>query len=141
MKKFFSFLLVVVSLVFVSGNLAGCGESPKPAKNGKPGWILNPNLNGKRGAIGVAGRTYDQRVSTQRKLAIERALDELAMQQGVKVELSMQKEEHVRNDHASTSMDTASTYKTTNTNAITAHIEDVWEDPMTNEIYVWLVLD
>ena len=133
--------LTVLLLGSTAVGFMGCGgESPKPA-NTKPAWILNPNLNGKKGAIGVAGRTYDQRISTQRKLAIQRALDELAMQQGVRVELSMSKEEHVSNNSASTSMDSHSTYKTTSPNAISAHIEDVYKDPFTGEIYIWLVLD
>jgi len=53
----------------------------------------------------------------------------------------MQKEEHLKNEHASTSMDSTSSYKTTSGSAITAHIEDVWQDPYTGELYVWLVLD
>lgn len=122
--------------------LNGCASNPAPqVQSTKPAWILNPNLNKKVGAIGVAGRTYDQRISTQRKLAIQRALDELAMQQGVKVKLAMEKEERVTNDQASTSMESKSTYKTTSSDAITAHIEAVWQDPLTSEIYVWLVLD
>ncbi len=139
MRKFLSFLVAALFTV-AALSVTGCGESPKPA-NAKPAWILNPNHGWKKGAVGVAGRTYDQRVSTQRKLAIQRALDELAMQQGVKVELSMQKEEYVRNESVSTSMDSTSSYKTTGSDAITAHIEDVWEDLLTNELYVWLVLD
>lgn len=140
MRAFFSLFLVVL-LGSTALVVSGCGESPKPQKGAKPAWVLNPNYDGKKGAVGVAGRTYDQRVSSQRKLAISRALDELALQQGVKVELSMQKEEHLRNQSASTSMDTNSNYKTTNNSAITAHIEDIWQDPYTGELYVWLVLD
>ncbi len=140
MRSLFALFLVVLlggAAFFVSG----CGEIPKPQKGAKPAWILDPNFNGKRGAVGVAGRTYDQRISTQRKFAISRALDELAMQQGVKVELSMKKEEHLKNEHSSISMDSTSSYKTTSDSAITAHIEDIWQDPYTGELYVWLVLD
>ncbi len=121
--------------------LSGCNETPKLQESGKPGWVLNPNYNGKHGAVGVAGRTYDQRFSTQRRLAITRALDELALQQGVKVELSMKKEEHLHNQSASTSIESKSNYRTTNGSAITAHIEDIWQDPYTGDLYVWLVLD
>jgi len=135
-------LFKITLIITVITSIIGCNNSPKPAvESSKPTWIVNPMQNGKVGAVGVAGRTYDQRISTQRKLAIQRALDELALQQGVKVELSMQKEEHVTNDIASTKMDTSSKYKTTNSNAITAHIEDVWQDKITGELYIWLVLD
>ena len=141
MRNLVSFLLVI-SLGMAGLFISGCGSaSPKLQKDGKPEWVLNPNVGGKRGAVGVAGKTYDQHVSSQRKLAISRALDELAMQQGVDVKLSMQKEEHMQNEHSSTSIDMHSDYKTKNASAITAHIEDVWQDPYTGELYVWLVLD
>jgi hypothetical protein len=134
---------VVVGTLLVVGFLSGCGGSaPAPTeKSARPSWILNPNQDGKTGAVGVSGKTYDQKVSTQRKQAISRALDELALQQGVKVELSMHKEEHLKNSSASTSVDSSSDYKTTSTDAITAHIEDVWQDNITGELYIWLVLD
>ncbi len=129
-------VLFSISIFFIACN------NPKPkVQSSKPEWILNPNYNGKVGAVGVAGRTYDQRVSTQRKLAIQRALDELAMQQGVKVKLKMKKNELVKNDSVSTTTTTKSEYETTNNSSITAHIEDVWQDKITGEIYIWLVLD
>ena len=131
-------LFIGISIIFV-----GCNQSSPKIKNSysKPAWILNPNLDGKIGAVGVAGRTYDGKISTQRRLAIQRALDELAMQQGVKVKLSMTKREIEANGSVSTSSDTISNYKTTNNSAITAHIEDIWEDKITGELYIWLVLD
>jgi hypothetical protein len=135
-------LFKITLIITIITSIIGCNNSPKPVvESSKPTWIVNPMQNGKVGAVGVAGRTYDQRISTQRKLAIQRALDELALQQGVKVELSMQKKEHVTNNIVSTKMDTSSKYKTTNSNAITAHIEDVWQDKITGELYIWLVLD
>jgi hypothetical protein len=143
MKKFI-FKLFVISMGIGGLLLGGCGEtSVKPAYNKykKPEWILNPNLNGKVGAVGVAATTYDQKISTQRKLAIQRALDELALQQGVKVELDMNKKEHIENDTLSTSMDVKSSYKTTNNTKMKAHIEAIWQDPSSDEIYIWLVLD
>ena len=140
MKSFYKLLFYVTFLVIGSVMISGCGETPRPA-NAKPAWILNPNQNGHIGAVGVAGRGYDMRVSTQRKLAIQRALDELALQQGVKVKLSMQKEEHLRGNKATVAMDSTGTYQTTNNGAISAHIEDVWEDKISGEIYIWLVLD
>ena len=140
MKKIFKFIFLSFLIISTASFITSCNSNPQP-KSSKPGWILNPNKDGKIGAIGVAGNTYDQRVSTKRKLAIQRALDELALQQGVKVKLSMHKEEHLRNNSSSTAVDSSSNYKTTNTNAITAHIEDVWQDKMTGELYIWLVLD
>ena len=134
-------LLRISTLILALLLLGGCALLTPKSSGGKPAWVLNPNQGGKVGAVGVAGKTYDQRLSTQRKLAITRALDELAMQQGVEVSLSMTKQEHLSNNKASTSMDVDSRYKTSNDSAITAHIEAIWKDPYTNELYVWLVLD
>ena len=121
--------------------VSGCGEQPAPAPstNQEPSWILNPNQDGKIGAIGVAGLTYDQMVSSQRKLAITRALDELTLQKGVKVEMTMDKEETLSHGQSTTKLNAKSNYKTSST--VTAHIEKVWKNKLTNELYIWMVLD
>jgi uncharacterized lipoprotein YajG len=135
MKNFLLFALLLIAL------LAGCGEQPSPTRyvNQEPSWIMNPNQDGKNGAIGVAGVTYDQRVSSQRKLAITRALDELTLQKGVKVELTISKEESLAHGESTSTLNEKSDYNAAAT--ITAHIEKVWQNKLTNEIYVWMVLD
>ncbi len=100
---------------------------------------MHANQGGRTGAIGVAGRTYDQSFSTQRKLAIARALDELSLQQGVEVKLKMQKSEQSTNADSHTQINEQSSYSASN--SVTAHIEDVWMDKNTDEFYVWMVLD
>ncbi|MCW9026347.1 MAG: hypothetical protein OQJ77_03440, partial [Thiovulaceae bacterium] len=92
MKLFFYGFIIALSF-------SAC-MNPQPEKlkcENKP-WILNPNLNGNIGAVGSAMRTYDQKASSQRKLAITRALDELSLQKGVKVNLNMEKRETVANE-------------------------------------------
>ena len=128
----FSFLLAL----FFSGCVQPLPEDPKDVQ---PAWVLNPSLNGKTGAIGTANRHY-KGLAFQRELAIIRGLDELALQQGVKISLSIEKRDKVVNDSATVSMDTKGSYST-NTENITAHIEDVWKDPISDEIYIWLILD
>ena len=123
-----------VLLIFI---FAGCNQ-PAPKKS-EPSWVLNPNQNGKIGAIGVAGKTYEQTLSSQRKLAITRALDELTLQQGVKVDLQISKSEVLTNDNLSTKMDTQSDYSAKS--SITAHIEDVWKDKQKDLLYIWMVID
>ena len=118
--------------------LTACSSGPTP-NSGTPEWVSHPNPNGKIGAIGVAGRTYDQHFSSQRKLAITRALDELSLQQQVKVQLHMQKKEHSTANRSSVQIDENSNYTTDH--SITAHIEDTWMDPETNQFYVWMLLD
>ncbi|NCO00858.1 MAG: hypothetical protein GW906_03400 [Epsilonproteobacteria bacterium] len=130
-----------VSLLLFSLLLMGCNSQPAPTtnKSAEPSWIMNPNQDGKSGAVGVAGRTYDQKTSTQRKLAITRALDELTLQRGVKVQLSMNKKEIVENERSSTHLDQQSSYDASST--LTAHIEQAWKNPLTGDIFVWMVID
>jgi len=129
-------LIIVALLLFFTA----CSSTPEPKNpHERPLWVFQPNVNGKTGAVGVAGRTYDQLVSSQRKLAIERALDELSLQMKVKVELSMHKEEVVTNSKAHLSTHDKSHYTANNT--LTAHIQEVWMDRESNQLYVWMVLD
>ena len=133
MKRLLSSFLV---LLFV---LAGCNSQPAPKTSSVPSWILNPNQNEKSGAVGSSMRTYDQKTSTQRKLAITRALDELSLQRGVKVAMSLTKQESYKNGNGSSQMNVGANYQTKNT--ITAHIEEVYEDKVSGELFIWMVLD
>lgn len=133
--------IFLASFVLLLLLLSGCSSQPEVKKNNnyEPSWVMNPNQDGKSGAIGIAGRTYDQKPSSQRKLAITRALDELTLQQGVKVQLSINKEEVVNNDRSTTHLDQQSSYDASST--VTAHIEEVWTNPLSGEIYIWMVVD
>ena len=137
---------VVVSLCFTFLVFVGCDSQPTPSKeqgvsrvDSTPSWILNPNQNGKVGAVGSSMRTYDQKLSTQRKLAITRALDELSLQQGVKVKMSLIKNETYKNERGSSTMNVNSSYKTNN--SISAHIEAVYQDKLSGELFIWMVMD
>lgn len=129
--------LSLLSLMFFSG----CGQQPHPksAECEDKAWMLNPNSNGKIGAVGSAMRTYDQKTNSQRKLAITRALDELSLQKGVKVSLNMNKQETVKNERSTTTLESKSTYNTNN--KITAHIEDACISKSSGEFFVWMLLD
>ena len=135
MKYFLT--LSFLSLIFFSG----CGQQPRPIseKCEDRAWMLNPNSNGNIGAVGSAMRTYDQKTNSQRKLAITRALDELSLQKGVKVSLSMNKQEIVKNERSTTTLESKSTYNTNN--KITAHIEDACKNKTSGEFFVWMLLD
>ena len=104
-----------------------------------PTWVITPSMDGHRGSVGVAGRTYDQSVSTQRKLAIKRALDELSLQTKVRVKLHMTKEETATKSKSTVRTTDQSTYSANA--SITAHIQDAWMDRSSHELYIWMVLD
>ncbi|WP_321779193.1 hypothetical protein [Sulfurimonas sp.] len=131
-KLLSSFLLLFV--------LVGCNSQPAPsASNGTPTWILNPNQDGKNGAVGSSMRTYDQKMSSQRRLAITRALDELSLQRGVKVQMSMTKQESYTNGKGNTRINVGANYQTNN--MITAHIQKIYQDKISGELFVWMVID
>jgi hypothetical protein len=130
-------LLTFIVLLLLSG--CSFGSLEQEYVSVKPAWVSNPNMGEKTGAIGVAGRTYDQKESTKRKLAISRALDELTLQKGVKVQMSMSKHDIVKNSVATSSMDVKSEYKAGS--SVTAHIQEIWRNPLTDELFVWMVMD
>ncbi|MFT7003277.1 MAG: hypothetical protein ACJAWW_000623 [Sulfurimonas sp.] len=123
-------------LIFI---LAGCSTQPAPTKSFMPTWILNPNQDGKNGAVGSSMQTYDQKTSTQRKLAITRALDELSLQQGVEVNMNLTKQESYKNGNANTQMDVNASYQSKS--KITAHIEKIYQDKISGELFIWMVMD
>lgn len=129
-------ILSLVTLLLLV--LTGCSQPEPTNSNTPPSWIMNPNQNGKVGSVGTAYR-HHKGLSFQRRLAITRALDEMALQQGVKVTLSMTKKENITNQNVSSKMDVDSTYKANST--LKAHIEEVWQDKNTQEYFIWLVLD
>jgi len=133
MNKFF----LLVTLLLLS--FTACSQQAPVARNPKPSWTINPNEDGNIGAVGVASRTHDQKISTQRKYAITRALEELSLQQGVKVNLRIKKKETLNNGRVNKSMNVDSSFETTTT--VTAHIKSAWQDKSTSEIYVWMVMD
>ena len=131
-------LLITILIAF---SLSGCGSSePKPpVKCEKRAWMVNPNQDGKTGAVGSSMRTYSGSNNSQRKLAITRALDELSLQQGVKVNLNIDKRDLVTNNKSSTSMDTKASYSASN--KVTAHIVDACKSNSSGEFFVWMVMD
>ena len=132
-KTFFSlFFILFISL--------GCSShSNKPILVIEPAWLYKPNLNGKTGAVG-SSKPHFKGTTLQRRVAISRALDELAMQSGVKVgNIIMRKERSSALGGSS-----STTVHSTQTSAgvlINAHIEEIWVNPRNKEMHIWLVAD
>ena len=135
----------VFSLFFL---LIGCTNSNVETKtketlyniNGYPKWIANPTLNGKYsyGAAGIAGRSH-KGPSHQRKLAVQRAIEELAAQIETNVVSETISQDVVTNQSASYKSETLSTYKI-NKN-ISGKIMDTWEDTRNSQLYIWMVVE
>ena len=133
MYKLF-FISLIVSLSF-----SACQSKYKSIPINKPTWINSPQKEGKVGAIGSAMPHFKGKTA-QRKLAISRALDELAQQSGVQVQSSIIRNEKRSGKQTQSSAEVFTIQNSAN-ETIHAHIEKTWTNPRTKEVYVWLVAD
>lgn len=134
--------------IFLLFLFMGCTNSnitSQPKENlydmtGYPKWIASPTLDGKYsyGAAGIAGRSY-KGPSHQRKLAVQRAIEELAAQIETNVISETISQDIVTNQSASYKSETLSTYKI-NKN-ISGRIMDTWEDTKNSQLYIWMVVE
>ncbi|WP_345993289.1 hypothetical protein [Sulfurimonas sp. HSL-1716] len=132
--------VVLLSLLLLL--FPGCSYEAAPAKkqlSTYPAWINNPCLGGVTGSVG-SSLPHFKGPAYQRKLAISRALDELALQKGVEIDLVAKREQTSKNDNVRSTSDIQSEQRVTNSK-VTAHIEATYTDPQTKELFVWMVLD
>ena len=127
---------IIISFVFVF-SLIACSSSKVPIV--EPSWLYKPNLNGKTGAVGSSKPQFKGK-TVQRRVATSRALDELAQQSGVEVGNIIMRNEKSTATGGTSSTKVTSTQKTSGV-MIHAHIEEVWTDPRSKEMHIWLVAD
>ncbi|MEA1919967.1 MAG: hypothetical protein U9N52_09020 [Campylobacterota bacterium] len=128
-----TFLLSLILVIFTA-----CATR-KPVVVTKPQWISAPYIDNEIAAVGSAHIHYKGKTA-QRKLAISRALDELALQKGVKVKTFSARHDQKAGARVSAKSDIYS-YQTSDNKTIHAHIKDTWSDPRTDELFIWMVAD
>lgn len=138
MKKIL-FLLVILIVGCTNNRTTQIEESIYDI-NGYPRWIANPTLSGKYsyGAAGVAARSY-KGPSQQRKLAVQRAIEELAAQVETNVASQTISQDKVSNQSSSYVSETLSTYQI-NQN-VSGKIMDIWEDKRSSHLYIWMIIE
>ena len=131
MRQVFKAALIATLLT-----LSGCVPSAPAAnsKYDKPDWINNHS----EGVVGICD-THMKGDAAQEQVAMDRALEKLAKQQGVQVQsesVSLQKESNLSyvSGHKSTANIKAN-------NTVKAKIKASWRDPRNNRYYVWMVMD
>jgi len=129
--------VIVSSLLLTLLLLSACNGRPAPVI--EPAWVYKPNIYAKTGAVGSSKPHYEGK-TVQRRLAISRALDELAQQSGVEVGNIIMRRESSSAIYASSTTQIHSTQSSSG-NTINAHIEEVWVHPKTKEMFVWLLAD
>jgi len=140
--KFIMLIVLAVSLsaCFGGGGVQGPTKTAAGTKivNGKPYWYWEPGNGGKLGSVG-ASKPHVKGVTFQRQLAVERAIDAIARQMGVKVSNIVKTESQMANGTAKTAMETYS-IQTTSGRTVTAVAKEFWHDSTTNELLVWMLV-
>lgn len=139
MRKITLSLLFCFVLIILAGCYAAEVQSGTKLVNGKPYWFFSPSKDGKIGGVGVCGMHVDG-TTGQKTLATQRALEEIARQMGVKVD-SYSSLKSVSDNTGSAVSGESSSFFTVDGREVKAKIEEMWEDPYTNELYVWMVAE
>lgn len=131
-KLLFSSLLLVLLV-------SGCSRTSDLPPVEKPPWIEHPASDIYIGSVGSAMPHFKGKTA-QRRLAISRAIDELAQQSGVEVQSTILRKEKRTGSQTRASAEIY-TIQNSKNQTVQAHIEEVWTHPYTKEIYVWLLQD
>lgn len=105
----------------------------------KPSWIQNSSVSGKVAGVGICGMHVNG-VNAQRALAIKRAIDEIALQLGVKVNNVSLVGTQSGAGGGGSSVESYS-FQTVEGQVVKAVLKETWKDPKTEEIYVWMVTE
>ena len=127
-----SILTIIVSLMFIA-----CSAQPTATTGNEPSWILDPNQAGVTGSVGQCGTHFNGK-SMQRKVAITRAIEELAMQGDVTVDSEMSVSTEVSGRHVS-NKSRSKTYVSAKGVSVNAYIEEIYYDKKSEILYVWMI--
>jgi hypothetical protein len=143
-KKYIHLGYFCISVPFI---LIGCATADQSTNSStpiaeqkrveKPEWIFSPSKEGRIGGVGIAG-SHIRGPSAQRELAISRALDEIAKQMNIKIATITKTSASTSGGSASSSLDTFS-FQTSDGQTVKAYINKIWQDPYTEELYVWML--
>jgi len=116
--------------------LGGCAPVAVSVKN-PPSWVMNPSKSGAVAGVGNC-RPHINGFSAQRMVAIRRGLDEIAMQKGTTISnVSLVGTTGTRAG-TTTSIESWS-FQTVDNQKVTAVVKASWKDPVTEELFVWVV--
>ncbi len=128
---------VLITLYFII--FSGCAISSSEIITKQPDWVLNPTKDGFNGAVGSA-RAHINGLSSQREMAINRAVDILARSKNVTVSNILQTKSNINeNGVQNSSMDIFSVHTVSGVN-LSVEVKELWEDKNTGELYVWVIL-
>lgn len=137
-------IIQITIILIILASLSACVTIPSKTKSGvklvdgRPEWYYNPSAGGKVGGVGVSGIHVNGKTG-QKQLAVERALSEIASQLGVKVASYSKVESNSSSAGGSSVKGESLSLFTVDGQTVNASIVEIWEDPRTKELYVWMV--
>ena len=108
-------------------------------KSTTPSWVNNCSVSGKVAGIGICGTHVDGE-NAQRTVAIKRAIDEIALQLGVKVNNVALIGTSASSNGSNSTIESYS-FQTVEGKVVKATIKETWKNPETDEIYIWMVTE
>lgn len=130
--KFVHIMMIVLSISM----FFGCGatkQQVQPAVQ-MPDWIISESSNGDVCYVG-SSRPHIKGLPYQKALAVSRAIDGIARQKNVMVDVQVESLMKGTSSGATTSLSSYSVQTTTG-QKVSAKITDKWMNPQTNEIFV-----
>ncbi|WP_139163896.1 hypothetical protein [Desulfoluna spongiiphila] len=128
--------IVYVGIMACLVAIGGCSPVAAPVKQ-PPAWVMNPSNGGKVAGVGSC-RPHINGFSAQRKVAIRRGLDEIAMQKGMTISNVALVGTSGTRAGTTTSMESWS-FQTVDNQKVTAVVKASWRDPVTEELFVWVI--
>lgn len=128
-------MVLLLSVFFL-----GCAtqNNVQVKKNEEPKWLINPikEAKGKLTAVGCANKHY-KGASAQKKLAIKRAIDEIAMQKSTQVNNSTYRKRVIKGNQQFSQLNSSSLQEVNNVNVRTKILE--YYTKPNGMICVWVV--
>jgi hypothetical protein len=134
-KNIFIKMIILVTMVFFTACTATTQEIKKDTK---PEWITNYNVDDKYyHGVGKSG-VHINGEDGQRKLALERAITDVAYQMKTEIEIDSVNQSNLNGQQKSIRFEDISHQHIKKT-SIQVKIKEVWKDNLNGDLYVWVV--
>ncbi|QOY55376.1 hypothetical protein HUE87_03825 [Candidatus Sulfurimonas marisnigri] len=104
----------------------------------KPVWFFRPNQNGYEGSVGIAEKESLKSYEEQKKVAVILAKSALSKRKKTQIASEHEALEILHNDTSGEIFETSSIVRSANRSQPTT-VKDIWLDPQSCELYVWIV--
>ena len=105
---------------------------------GKPVWFYRPNQDGVIGSVGIAEKEERSDFQTQKRVAVSLAKSDLAKRMRLQIDSRHQMTEILKHDEVGLLMEKQMSTKSVSKIMHTT-LKDIWMNPKSCELYVWII--